>query len=73
MKKLTCKDLGGPCDHVFESETFEEMAELCKAHVMEMIAAGDAPHQDAVNAMMSMAPEQQQVEFLKYKERFEAA
>ncbi|MDB9932834.1 hypothetical protein OAD28_09005 [Flavobacteriales bacterium] len=36
MKKMTCKQLGGACDLVFEANTFDEMAELSKQHGTEM-------------------------------------
>lgn len=33
---MTCKQLGGACNHEFRADTFEEMAELSKSHGMEM-------------------------------------
>ena len=54
MKKMTCKQLGGACDLVFEAETFEEMAELSKNHGMEMFQKKDAAHLQAMNAMMEL-------------------
>jgi len=35
MKKLTCRDLGGACDEEITGNSFEEMGNNCKAHVME--------------------------------------
>jgi hypothetical protein len=44
MKTMTCKQLGGACDESFSANTFEEMAELSKAHGMEMFQKQDAAH-----------------------------
>ena len=44
MKTMTCKQMGGACDASFSANTFEEMAELSKAHGMEMFQQGDAAH-----------------------------
>jgi len=46
MKKMNCKQLGGPqtCDHEFHAETFEEMAKQSMQHGMEMFQKGDEEH-----------------------------
>jgi hypothetical protein len=54
MKKMTCKQLGGACDQEFIAHTFDEMANLSKAHAMEMFQKGDKPHLDAMNEMRSL-------------------
>ena len=54
MKKMTCKQLGGACDLVFEANTFEEMAKLSKKHGTEMFQKGDEDHLIAMNEMMSL-------------------
>ena len=41
---MTCKQMGGACDETFSAETFEEMAELSKAHGMDMMQKQDAAH-----------------------------
>ena len=51
---MTCRQLGGACDLVFEAETFEEMAALSKKHGTEMFAQKDQEHMVAMNAMMGM-------------------
>lgn len=51
---MTCNQLGGACDLVFEAETFEEMAALSKAHGSEMYAKADAAHLDAIHAMQAL-------------------
>ena len=54
MKKMTCKQLGGACNLVFEANTFEEMAELSKQHGMEMYQKGDEAHLKAMNEMREL-------------------
>jgi len=54
MKKMTCNQLGGACDLVFEANTFEEMAELSKAHGMEMFQKKDQAHLEAMQKMQAM-------------------
>ena len=54
MKKMTCKELGGACDQEFSASTFEEMAELSKAHGMEMFQKGDKAHLNAMNKMQEL-------------------
>lgn len=51
---MTCKQLGGACDQVFEAETFEEMTELSKQHGMEMFKAGEPAHLHAMEAMNNL-------------------
>lgn len=54
MKTMTCKQMGGACDETFSAETFEEMAELSKAHGMEMFQKQDAAHLAIMNEMKSV-------------------
>ncbi len=54
MKSMTCKQLGGACDHIFEANTFDEMAALSKAHGMEMFQKGDEAHLKAMQEMQEM-------------------
>ncbi len=54
MKKMTCRQLGGACDLVFEADTFEEIAELSKKHGMEMYQKSDAAHLEAMKAMQEL-------------------
>ena len=35
MKRLSCRDLGGPCDAEFAADSFEESGKKSQAHVME--------------------------------------
>jgi len=52
MKTMTCKQLGGACDKVFKAESFDEMAELSRAHGMAMFQEGDAAHMAVIQEMM---------------------
>lgn len=54
MKTMTCKQLGGACDEVFQANTFEEIAEKSKRHGMEMFQKGDEAHLKAMNDMREL-------------------
>lgn len=54
MKTMNCKQLGGACDKEFHANTFEEMAELSKAHGMEMFQEQDKNHIDAMNKIQEL-------------------
>ena len=54
MKTMTCKQMGGACDETFSAEPFEEMAELSKAHGMEMFQKQDAAHLAIMSEMKSI-------------------
>ena len=51
MKKMTCKQLGGPCDIEFHAETFDEMVRMSQQHGMEMAKQGDAEHIAVMESM----------------------
>ena len=57
MKTMTCKDLAGACDVEFHAGTFDEMAEMSKKHVMEMVEQGDQAHIEAMEKMMELMME----------------
>jgi len=54
MKTMTCKQLGGACDKVFNANTFEEITGKSKKHAMEMFQKGDEPHLKAMNEMQEL-------------------
>jgi len=35
MKVMTCRELGGPCDHRLSASTWDEMVRTMTKHVME--------------------------------------
>ena len=71
---MTCRQLGGACDHVFEASTFEELAEKSKQHGMEMFQKGDAPHLQAMERMKGLmeTPEQMAKWMEERRKEFEA-
>ena len=75
MKTVTCANLGGPatCTFVVTGTTTEEMGKHCQNHVMEMVQAGDAPHQAAIDAMQALPQEQQQAKFKEFMSVCESA
>ena len=58
---MTCKQLGGACDKVFQADTFEEMAELSKQHGMEMYQAQDAQHLEAMSKIQVLMQNPQEM------------
>lgn len=73
MKRLTCKDLGGPCDFEVTGDSFEEIGQKSYAHVMEQIEAGDEAHKAAAGKMRNASPEEQKAMMAGYKKKFEDA
>jgi hypothetical protein len=51
MKTMTCNQLGGACDLEFHAKTFEAMAQMSKAHGIEMFEKGDFAHLKAMKTM----------------------
>ncbi len=74
MKSMTCKQLGGACEMVFEAETFEQMAEMSKAHGTEMFKTKDPAHMEAMMKMQEMmqSPGAMQKWFMERKAEFDA-
>ena len=71
MKKTTCRDLRGACDAEIVGATPEEMGDNCKAHVMDMLQAGDEAHTAAVEDMKELAPEDQKKWYEEFVSRFD--
>ncbi|NOH28792.1 hypothetical protein [Vibrio mediterranei] len=74
MKSMTCRQLGGACDLVFEAETFEQIAELSKQHGMEMYQKQEPAHLDAMNKIQAMMqnPEEMKAWYEEKKREFDA-
>ena len=74
MKSMTCKQLGGACDKIFQAETFEEIAQLSKQHGTEMFKTQDAAHMEAMGKMQELmkTPDAMQKWFIDKKAEFEA-
>jgi len=75
MKTLFCKDLGGPeaCEAEIIGNSFEEIGNNCKAHVMEQIQLGDEAHQEAIEKTQKASPEDQKAMFAEYEKRYNEA
>ena len=73
MKKMTCKQLGGACDLVFEANTFDEMAELSKQHGTEMYQKNEPAHMKAMSEMMELmkSPDAMNKLFTEKREEFD--
>jgi hypothetical protein len=69
---MTCKQLGGACDKVFQANTFEEIAELSKEHGMEMFQVQDERHLEAMNKIQKLMqnPEEMTKWFENKKQEF---
>jgi predicted small metal-binding protein len=70
MKKITCSDLGGPesCVVEFRGDTPDAVVKNCQEHVMEEVEKGDSDHQDAVENIQGLSPEEQQEKYAEYME-----
>ena len=73
MKKLTCKDFGGPCDAVLIGDSFQEMGKKCYDHVMEQISKGDEAHKAAAAKMKNASPKEQMSMMAEYEQKFNTA
>ena len=73
MKKLTCRDLGGPCDMELTGDSFQEIGKKSYGHVMEQINNGDEAHKSAAETMRNASPEEQKSMMAEYEKRFNEA
>lgn len=51
MKTMTCRQLGGPCDHAIQGETADEVIKAQDKHLNDAVAVGDETHGEALAAM----------------------
>jgi predicted small metal-binding protein len=51
MKTMTCKQLGGPCDHPHRGQTADEIINAQDQHLKDAVAGGDTAHVPARNEM----------------------
>ena len=73
MKKLTCRDLGGPCDTELTGSSFQEIGKRSYEHVLEKINSGDAAHEAAAAKMRNSSPEEQKAMMMEYEKRYNEA
>lgn len=53
MKMMTCRQLGGPCDHEHRGDSADDAIRSQDQHLKDMIASGDTTHQPARDEMKS--------------------
>lgn len=53
MKTMTCRQLGGPCDHEHRGESADDVINAQDQHLKEMVSDGDSAHQPARDDMKS--------------------
>ena len=51
MKTMTCRLLGGPCDHAHQGESADDVIKDQDQHLKDMVAAGDTAHEAALADM----------------------
>jgi hypothetical protein len=51
MKTMTCKQLGGPCEHALHGDSADVVIKAQDRHLRDAVASGDATHADALKAM----------------------
>jgi predicted small metal-binding protein len=51
MKTMTCTQLGGPCDVAHKGQTADEVIRAHDRHLKEVVAQGDAAHEQALQEM----------------------
>jgi predicted small metal-binding protein len=51
MKTMTCRQLGGPCDHPHRGESADDVINEQDQHLKDAVAAGDEAHREAADAM----------------------
>ncbi len=51
MKTMTCQQLGGPCDLAHTAATADEVIQAQDRHLKDAVAAADATHKEAADAM----------------------
>lgn len=51
MKTMTCKQLGGPCNHQLHGETADEVIKAQDKHLNEVVETGDTAHEPALKEM----------------------
>jgi len=73
VKRMTCRDLGGPCDAEITGDSFDEIGRNSHAHVMERIDAGDEAHRAAAEGMRNASPEERAAMMAAFERRYSDA
>ena len=53
MKSMTCRQLGGPCDHEHRGDTADDIIRAQDQHLEDAVASGDETHRPARDDMKS--------------------
>ncbi|MEO6571148.1 MAG: hypothetical protein ABIO83_06325 [Ilumatobacteraceae bacterium] len=51
MTTMSCRQLGGPCEHNHHGETADEIIKAQDLHLNDAVAQGDTAHAPALQAM----------------------
>ena len=51
MKTMTCKQLGGPCDHAHHGSDADAVIRAQDQHLKDAVAGGDTAHGQALKEM----------------------
>ena len=51
MKTMTCRQLGGPCDHEHHGASADDVIKAQDQHLRNAVAGGDGAHQTAHDEM----------------------
>ena len=51
MKTMTCRQLGGPCEHQHHGDSADDVIKAQDQHLKDAVRAGDATHQQAREEM----------------------
>ena len=51
MKTMTCKQLGGPCDHQLQGDSADAVMKAQDLHLKDMVSGGDDTHSIALKEM----------------------
>ena len=51
MKRMTCRQMGGPCDVSHHGEDANEVIKMQDQHLKDAVAAGDTEHETALREM----------------------
>jgi len=54
MKEMTCKQLGGTCDEIFQADSYEVMRDLHKTHMQQKANEGDEAHAEAMQKLKQL-------------------
>ena len=73
VKKLTCRDLGGPCDAEITGNSFEEVGKKSHDHVVDQISRDDESHRAAAEKMRNATPEERKAMMAELEKKYKEA